>query len=47
MMEFMAGVGNLLLKDPLDNLDSFSAKRFQTFLHLLRERKVKFFSVSV
>ena len=47
MMEFMAAVGNLLLTDPLDNLDTFSAKRFQTFLHLLREHNVEFFSVSV
>ena len=47
MMEFMASQGNIFLTDPIDNLDTFSAKRFQTFLFLLRQEKVRFFSVSV
>ena len=46
-MELMAPEANILMNEPLENLDSFTSKRVETFLKLVEVRNISEFRIEV
>ena len=46
-MELIAIKGNLLLRDPLKNLDEFSARRLKTLIYMISQEEYEEFRISI